>query len=68
MKTMIRIRGGYLADIRDKGKPCTVEGIKRQIEHNAQEQFMNRTVPELFFFELGLEYIGTNTITFEVRE
>lgn len=60
---MVNIGGGYMADI----IPCTVEGIKRQIKENqqreekhAQEQFIKKTVPEILFWELGLEYIGTD--------
>lgn len=38
--------------------PCTVEGIRQRLEETAQEQFIERTVPELFFWSLGLEYVG----------
>ena len=45
--------------------PNTIGEIRDMIERNAQEQFMILNVPELFFWELGLEYIGNDTITVE---
>lgn len=48
--------------------PCTVEGIRRQIEQTAQEQFIERTVPELFFWSLGLEYVGPDIKVLEEKE
>lgn len=61
MTEMICIGGGWMADVYSQKRiSYTVEGIRRQIENNAQEQFIKRTVPELFFWDLGLEYIGSN--------
>jgi len=39
------------------GVPCTIKEINSGIEKSVQEQFIIRTVPELLFFEIGLEYI-----------
>lgn len=65
---MIHVGGGWMADVHTKKEvPCTVEGIRRQIERNAQEQFMIRTVPELFFWSLGLEYVGPDIKFSEVK-
>ena len=41
--------------------PSTLREIQAKIERNAQEQFIITTVPELFFWELGLEYIEVRT-------
>lgn len=47
--------------------PCTVKEIQAKIERNAEETFVLFSIPELFFWELGLEYIGNDTIAFGVR-
>ena len=60
--SMVHIKGGYLADV----VPHSVHGIKARIERNAQEQFIIRSVPELFFLHLGLEYFSDEKITLEV--
>lgn len=54
---MIGIGGGFMADT----IPCTIQDIQNRIERNAEESFILSNVPELLFWELGLEYIGTDT-------
>lgn len=56
---MIDLGSGWLGDIQVQRRkiPCNVEGIRRRIENNAQEQFILMTVPELLFWHLGLEYV-----------
>jgi len=46
--------------------PCIVKEIQERIEKNAEEEFIDFSVPELFFWGLGVEYIG-NSISFEVK-
>lgn len=48
-------------DFLDPKPPSTIKEIQARIERNAQEQFIIKTVPELLFWELGLEYIDTDT-------
>jgi len=35
----------------------TLDEIKKRIEQNATEEFIIKEIPELLFWELGLEYI-----------
>jgi len=47
----------------------TLKEIKEQIEKNTTEEFIIKSVPELLFWELGIEYIGNDTITIkEIKE
>ena len=55
-------------DFLDSDIPCTVREIRARIERCREDDFVLLSVPELFFWELGLEYIGTDTITMEVKE
>lgn len=38
--------------------PSTIAEINAGIERNTQEQFIIKTVSELLFWEIGLEYVG----------
>lgn len=46
--------------------PTTIKGIQEKIERNAEENFILLSVPELFFWTLGLEYFSDDKISFEV--
>lgn len=41
--------------------PTTVTEIQEKIDKNAEEEFIIKNVPELLFWELGLECIGGDT-------
>ena len=38
--------------------PCTAKEIQEKIEMSAIEKFVQFSVPELFFWSIGLEYFG----------
>lgn len=64
MRGMVSLKEGYVGD----ALPHTVWEIRARIERNAQERFIHLSVPELFYFyELGIEYVSDDKITFEVR-
>ena len=39
-----------------------IKEIQEKLDNNAVEKFVRLTVPELFFQDLGLEYIDTDTV------
>ena len=45
--------------------PCTASDIQKSIEKNAEEVFVLRTVPELLFWDLGVEYFGKEVVFHE---
>jgi hypothetical protein len=42
--------------------PCTTLEILERIEHSHIEGFVMKEVPELFFWNIGLEYIDSDSV------
>jgi len=46
--------------------PCTAKEIQEKVEMDVTERFVQFSVPELFFWSIGLEYLGGDGVEFKI--
>jgi hypothetical protein len=44
--------------------PCNIKEIQEKIERNSSDKFIQSSVPELFCWDIGLEYLGGDSVEF----